>query len=56
MEWAQTSWCFPRQSRSHRTTAKELVEVVPPRIEALCPIGAGDALAAAFTWAMDKKR
>jgi len=37
-------------------TAKELVEVVPPRIEALCPLGAGDALAAAFTWAIDKKK
>jgi 1-phosphofructokinase family hexose kinase len=29
----------------------ELVEALPPRIEALCPIGAGDALAAAFVWA-----
>lgn len=29
-----------------------LVEVTPPRVEALCPIGSGDALAAAFTWAM----
>jgi 1-phosphofructokinase family hexose kinase len=36
-------------------TAKELIEVVPPRIEALCPLGAGDALAAAFTWAMATK-
>jgi fructose-1-phosphate kinase PfkB-like protein len=33
----------------------ELVEVVPPRIEAVCPIGAGDALAAAFVWARDRK-
>ena len=37
-------------------SGKELVEVIPPRIEALCPIGAGDALAAAFTWAMDKDK
>ncbi len=37
-------------------SGKELVEVIPPRIEALCPIGAGDALAAAFTWAMDKNK
>lgn len=36
-------------------TAKELIEVVPPRVDALCPLGAGDALAAAFTWAIDKK-
>lgn len=32
-----------------------IVEVVPPRIDAVCPIGAGDALAAAFTWAMARK-
>jgi 1-phosphofructokinase family hexose kinase len=31
------------------------VEVVPPRIDALSPIGAGDALAAAFTWAETNK-
>lgn len=31
------------------------VEVVPPRVDAVCPIGAGDALAAAFTWAIDRK-
>jgi len=36
-------------------TAQDLIEVVPPRIEAVCPIGAGDALAAAFTWSMAKK-
>ena len=32
-----------------------MVEVLPPRIDAVSPIGAGDALAAAFTWAMVKK-
>jgi fructose-1-phosphate kinase PfkB-like protein len=31
---------------------KSLVEALPPRVDALCPIGAGDALAAAFTWSM----
>lgn len=31
-----------------------VVEAIPPRIEAVCPIGAGDALAAAFTWAMSR--
>jgi 1-phosphofructokinase family hexose kinase len=30
--------------------AGELLEALPPRIDALCPIGAGDALAAAYTW------
>jgi fructose-1-phosphate kinase PfkB-like protein len=29
----------------------DIIEVIPPRIDALCPIGAGDALAAAFVWA-----
>ena len=28
-----------------------VVEAVPPRLDAVCPIGAGDALAAAFMWA-----
>jgi len=32
-----------------------LIEAVPPRIEALSPIGAGDALSAAFSWSMEKK-
>jgi 1-phosphofructokinase family hexose kinase len=32
-----------------------IVEVVPPRVDAVCPIGAGDALAAAFVWAMDNQ-
>lgn len=36
--------------------ANELLEGLPPRIDALCPIGAGDALAAAFVWAMSKRR
>jgi 1-phosphofructokinase family hexose kinase len=27
-----------------------LIEAIPPRIEAVCPIGSGDALAAAFAW------
>jgi 1-phosphofructokinase family hexose kinase len=29
-----------------------VIEVLPPRIEAVCPIGAGDAMGAAFVWAM----
>ena len=38
------------------TDGNEMLEALPPRIDALSPIGAGDALAAAFTWAMTKKR
>jgi 1-phosphofructokinase family hexose kinase len=31
-------------------------EALAPRIDALCPIGAGDAMAAAFVWSMEKKK
>jgi fructose-1-phosphate kinase PfkB-like protein len=34
----------------------QLLEVIPPRIEAVSPIGSGDALAAAFVWAANKKK
>jgi fructose-1-phosphate kinase PfkB-like protein len=30
----------------------EFVEAVPPRVDVVCPIGAGDALAASFVWSM----
>jgi fructose-1-phosphate kinase PfkB-like protein len=30
-------------------------EAIPPRVEALCPIGAGDALAAAYVWALTQE-
>lgn len=33
-----------------------IVEAVPPVIDAVCPIGAGDALAAAFVWALSDNR
>ena len=33
-----------------------IFEALPPRIETLTPIGAGDAMAAAFVWAMEKKK
>jgi len=36
--------------------ADGILEALPPRVEALCPIGAGDALAAAFVWAIEKKK
>ena len=35
--------------------ASGLVEALPPRIDAVCPIGAGDALSAAYTWSMARK-
>lgn len=35
--------------------ADGLIEAIPPRVEAVSPIGAGDALAAAFSWSMEKK-
>jgi 1-phosphofructokinase family hexose kinase len=38
------------------SNSEGVFEVVPPRIEALSPIGAGDAMAAAFVWSMDLKR
>jgi len=32
-----------------------IFEALPPRVDAVCPIGAGDALSAAYTWAMERK-
>jgi 1-phosphofructokinase family hexose kinase len=32
-----------------------LVEAIPPRVDAVCPIGAGDALTAGYTWSMQRK-
>jgi len=29
-----------------------LIEALPPRVDAVCPIGAGDALTAAYAWSM----
>jgi 1-phosphofructokinase family hexose kinase len=34
----------------------QLLEVLPPRIDAVSPLGAGDALAAAYVWATTKKK
>ncbi len=34
----------------------QMYEVLAPRVDALCPIGAGDALAAAFVWSLNRKR
>jgi 1-phosphofructokinase family hexose kinase len=33
-----------------------LTEALPPRVDAVCPIGAGDALSAAYVWAMERKK
>ncbi len=32
-----------------------LVEAIPPRVDAVCPIGAGDALSAVYVWSMARK-
>jgi 1-phosphofructokinase family hexose kinase len=32
-----------------------LLEALPPRVEAVCPIGSGDALAAAYVWSCARK-
>ncbi len=36
------------------STSEGVLEVVPPVIEAVCPIGAGDAMSAAIVWALNK--
>ena len=38
------------------TDGNQLLEVIPPRVDAVSPLGAGDALAAAFVWAASKKK
>lgn len=35
-------------------SAEGPLEALPPRVDVVCPIGSGDALAAAFVWSMDK--
>jgi 1-phosphofructokinase family hexose kinase len=43
-------------SRGAMGAAKESIfEAIPPRIDVVCPIGAGNALVAAFAWAMSGK-
>jgi 6-phosphofructokinase 2 len=36
------------------TSSEGVLEVVPPPIEAVCPIGAGDAMSAVIVWALQK--
>ncbi len=38
------------------SSSEGVFEALPPRIDALGPIGAGDAMAAAFLWSMEKKK
>jgi 1-phosphofructokinase family hexose kinase len=33
-----------------------LFEILPPRVDAVCPIGAGDALTAVYTWSIERTR
>jgi 1-phosphofructokinase family hexose kinase len=35
--------------------ADGLLEALPPRVDAVCPIGAGDALTAAYTWSCERQ-
>jgi 1-phosphofructokinase family hexose kinase len=35
--------------------ADGLIEALPPRVDAVCPIGAGDALTAAYAWSCTRK-
>ena len=35
--------------------ADGIIEATPPRVKAVCPIGAGDALAAGYTWSIQRK-
>jgi 1-phosphofructokinase family hexose kinase len=44
-------------SRGAMGAAPDVIfEATPPHVDALCPIGAGDALAAALVWAMESGR
>jgi len=36
--------------------ADGLLEAVPPSVNAVCPIGAGDALTAAYAWSCTRKK
>jgi 1-phosphofructokinase family hexose kinase len=36
------------------TSTEGVLEITPPVVDALCPIGAGDAMSAAIVWALDR--
>jgi 1-phosphofructokinase family hexose kinase len=36
------------------TSSEGILEVLPPQVHSLCPIGAGDAMSAAIVWALNK--
>ena len=38
------------------TDGQRMIEALPPRVDTVSPIGAGDAMAAAYVWAIHKKK
>jgi 6-phosphofructokinase 2 len=36
------------------TSSEGVLEITPPAVDALCPIGAGDAMSAAIVWSLDR--
>lgn len=38
------------------SSTEGVLEVIPPAVEALCPIGAGDAMSAAIVWALGREQ
>jgi fructose-1-phosphate kinase PfkB-like protein len=36
------------------TSSEGVLEVIPPPIDAVCPIGAGDAMSAAIVWSLER--
>lgn len=36
------------------TSSEGVLEITPPAVDALCPIGAGDAMSAAIVWSLEK--
>ncbi len=54
--WAPKPRCFSLAARGAiGAFPGGMVEVIPPRVEAVSPIGSGDARTAAFLWSMENK-
>ena len=49
-------WLLNTRANSYAigVSPEGVFEALPPRVDVLCPIGAGDALAAAFVWSREK--